>query len=915
MLNLYELEPELKLLTEQPFEDGSDFIIKFLEIYNIPQKTITDIQKSYQLNVSVFIPKKLAFIAINHDDLLLAEDQLKEKYSKHKNKPRLYVVTNGKTIRAWNAKQDQSLDIRFAELNDYFDFFAYLAGIERYEIEQENIADIKATGRINKLYTALLDENMDWINNPKAEHELNLFVMRLLFCFFAEDTAIFSNNLFTQTVMTLSSPDGSDTADILHQLFEGMATSPTQRQTKNFPKWVLDFPYVNGGLFNDEIRIPRFSDRALRFFSDCGNYDWKEINPDIFGSMMQAIANKELRKDNGMHYTSVPNINRLLDPLLFNQLNTELTEAGDDLSKLNKFHDHLARIRIFDPACGSGNFLIIAYRRLRELEFEVLKKLKQQIAAPLGFTSIQLDHFYGIELDDFAVQTARLSLWIAQYQMNAKMKKDFGDSPATLPLTENGHIICGNALRLDWTEICPVKDIDPKTEVYVAGNPPFHGGKRQSKEQKEDIKQLFSSYIKKYKDLDYSAGWFLKTAQFLIYSTVYNAALVSTNSICQGTQVELLWPLILALNIEIGFAWPSFKWKNNATHNAGVTCIIVGLRRISSTTKTLYFENYSSDVSHISPYLLPINNDIIMQKRSKPLGNVKSIILGNMAVDGGNLILSPQERQELLDAYPHGDFLIKRTYGSQEFIRGEERYCLWIHDQDLSLALSIPPIKKRIEAVRQKRLQSSDSGANKMAERPHQFREMNEIKNYAFLIPLVSSEQRQYLTVGYISKNTIINANAFSIFDPPDYLFAILSSRLHAVWLASVGGKFEERYRYSNTIVYNNFPFLPLTLDQEEQLGECAGNILAAREEHPGKTIATLYNPQTMPTNLLQAHQQTDALLETFYNGKPFVDDTERLTFLFKQYERLLKADTKKKAVKKQTKKKPSKSASNPATK
>lgn len=917
MLNLYELEPELKLLTEQPFEDGSVFITKFLEIYNIPQKTITDIQKSYQLNVSVFIPKKLAFIAINHDDLLLAEDQLKEKYSKHKNKPRLYVVTNGKTIRAWNAKQDQSLDIAFTELNDYFDFFAYLAGIERYEIEQENIADIKATGRINKLYTALLDKNMDWINNPKAEHELNLFVMRLLFCFFAEDTAIFSNNLFTQTVMTLSSPDGSDTADILHQLFEGMATNPTQRQTKNFPKWVLDFPYVNGGLFNDEIRIPRFSDRALRFFSDCGNYDWKEINPDIFGSMMQAIANKELRKDNGMHYTSVPNINRLLDPLLFNQLNTELTEAGDDLSKLNKFHDHLARIRIFDPACGSGNFLIIAYRRLRELEFEVLKRLKQQIAAPLGFTSIQLDHFYGIEISDFAVQTARLSLWIAQYQMNAKMKKDFGDSPATLPLTENGHIICGNALRLDWTEICPVKDINSKTEIYIAGNPPFHGSTWQSKEQKEDIELLFSPHTKSYKTLDYSAGWFFKTAQFLTYATVCGGALVSTNSICQGTQVELLWPLILDLNIEIGFAWPSFKWKNNATHNAGVTCIIVGLRRASPTIKILCFEDHSRDIPHISPYLLPVNNNIIVQRRSKPFGNIPLMIRGNMPTDGGHLMLSPSEKQELLENYPQAAPLVKRIYGSQEFIRGEERYCLWIKDQDLPLAQSIPPIKERFKNVQQSRLASPKQATHELAKTPYRFEFINEKAGqyHSFLIPRVSSEQRRYLSVGFMPADIIIGDRNFIIYDAPDYLFAILSSRLHMVWLANIGGKLEERYSYSNTIVYNTFPFLPLTEDQEEQLAECAGNILAAREEHPGKTIATLYNPQTMPTNLLQAHQQTDALLETFYNGKPFVDDTERLTFLFKQYERLLKADTKKKAVKKQTKKKPSKSASNPATK
>lgn len=576
----------------------------------------------------------------------------------------------------------------------------------------------------------------------------------------------------------------------------------------------------------------------------------------------------------------------------------------------------MARIRIFDPACGSGNFLIIAYRRLRELEFEVLKRLKQQIAAPLGFTSIQLDHFYGIELDDFAAQTARLSLWIAQYQMNAKMQDIFGDSPATLPLTENGHVICGNALRLDWMEVCPIKNIDPKTEIYVAGNPPFHGRISQNKKQKEDIIFVFSSHTKSYKNLDYSAGWFFKTAQFLTYATVCGGALVSTNSICQGTQVELLWPLILGLNIEIGFAWPSFKWKNNATHNAGVTCIIVGLRHASSTMKALYFEDHSNDIPHISPYLLPVDNDIIVQKRSKPLGKLPLMIYGNAPIDDGYLLLSLKEKQDLLSQYPQAKTLIKRFYGSQEFIRGEERFCLWIEDQDLSLANSILPIKKRIESVKQFRLNSNREQTKKFALYPYKFVEIRQkLEKESFLIPLISSGKRYYLSVGIMPEDIVTNNKTFTIFDPPSYLFAILSSRLHMVWLANIGGRMRTDFSYSNTIVYNTFPFLPLTEDQEEQLAECAGNILAAREDHPGKTIAFLYNPQTMPANLLQAHQQTDEMLETFYNGKSFVDDTERLTFLFKHYERLLKADTKKKAVKKQTKKKPSKSASNPATK
>lgn len=758
------------------------------------------------------------------------------------------------------------------------------------DINQENANDIKALKLINKLYTELLFENMDYINNNNSEHELSLFMVWLVFCFFSENVEIFSYKIFTKTVTTLSISDGSNLSDILNYIYERTANNKIQKKLDNFPKWVFNFPYIKIELFNRKIRIPRFSSKTLQILKDCGNLDWRKVNSVIFGSLIQITTDKKLRRNSSIHYTSISNINKLLNSILFDKLDMELNEAGNDIIKLKEFHNRLSHIRIFDPACGSGNFLIVAYHKLKELEFEVLKRLKQKTDYPLD-TSIHLYNFYGIELSNFATQVAHLSLLITKYQMNIKMKEILGISPIIFPLIENEYIICGNALRLDWKDICLVKDIDPKTEIYIVGNPPFVGHSFQRKEQKEDLALVFSSYTKNYKMLDYSAGWFFKISQFLTNKNVYRGALISTNSICQGKSVELLWSLIFKNNIEIGFAYPSFKWKNNIINNAEVICIIVGLQRKSQNMKTLYFKDYSKEVYNISPYLLPINNNIIVQKRSKPLGKVPIMIFGNKPTDGGHLMLSTQEKKELLTQYPQTAPLVKRIYGSQEFIRGEERFCLWIHDQDLPLAQSISPIMERFEKVKQSRLASPKQATHELARIPHRFEFINEqtVQSHAFLIPRVSSEQRRYLSIGFMPADVIISDRNFIIFDPPDYLFAILSSRLHAVWLANIGGRLGMSYSYSNTIVYNTFPFLPLTSDQEEQLAECAGNILAAREEHPGKTIATLYNPQTMPANLLQAHHKTDILLETFYNGKPFINDEERLDFLFEKYEKLLK--------------------------
>jgi len=530
--------------------------------------------------------------------------------------------------------------------------------------------------------------------------------------------------------------------------------------------------------------------------------------------------------------------------------------------------------------------MIIAYRELRALEMRIFKQQEEldEAGLTLRHSGVKLSNFYGIELADFAAETAKVSLWIAEYKMNHVFKALFGEAPPDFPLGEGGHIHTGNALRLDWLEVCPpLNKSDEDVETYLVGNPPYMGSKWQNKEQKEDLAHVFSPLTKKFKDLDYVSAWYLKGAQ---YCSSQNAecAFVATNSICQGQQVSMLWPLIFDQGVEISFAHQSFKWKNLAAQNAGVTCVIAGLRQQSNKKKRLFEGGTYRQVSQLGPYLIEMPN-IIVKKTTRPLNSMPEMVFGNMPNDGGNLILSPQEKTQLLEQYPQATPFVRRLYGSQELIKGIERYCLWIRDEDLSIAQSIKPVAKRIEKVRKNRLLSNRSATIDLAKTPHQFGFISDTNaKHAIIIPSVSSDNRPYIPIGLITDGGIITNLAFAIYDAEPYLFAIISSTTHLSWIKAVCGKLKTDYRYSNTLGDNTFPIPPLSDEQKRPLEDHAWDIITAREAHPGKTIAWLYDPKTMPKNLLSAHQALDETLEKIYIGRPFKNDTERLGHLFKRY-------------------------------
>jgi hypothetical protein len=884
-MNIAEIESSLKELVDEPFSE-KDFIFRFLQIYDAPKSTVTKLKQAQGgdlLGPSDLIWKKKLFFRIAKRGLAAAAiDHMRADRTVAKQEPRFFIATDGIEVQAYDAKLDQSCDCRFKALNDSFDFFLPLAGIERYQGVAENPADIKATARLAKLYDAILESNPDWIGTSHT-HELNLFMTRLLFCLFAEDTSIFEEALFTQTMANLTVEDGSDTASTLTVLFAAMNTPETKR--KSMPDFARRFPYVNGGLFRDQTPVPKFNKRARRLLKECGELAWSHINPDIFGSMIQAVVQPGLRADMGLHYTSVPNIMKVLHPLFLISLEEEFEVARDSQAKLQKLLGRIYSIRVFDPACGSGNFLIIAYRELRKLESRIFERLREIGQRSLPMTGVSLSQFCGIEITDFAAETAKLSLWIAEYQMNEVFKAEFGSGPAALPLRDTGNIVRGNALRVDWQTVCPA---DPTKETYVVGNPPYLGSSNQDDEQKSDMTRIFAPATETYKNLDYVAAWYLKGAQYCA-ATDSQCAFVATNSICQGEQVEMLWPLIHRCGIEIGFGHQSFKWRNNASNVAGVTCVIVGIRKRSSAKKVLYEGDLARTVKNIGPYLLEMD-DTVVEKEALPINGLPKMDWGNKPTDDGNLILSPEERLELIEAYPRAGKFLRRLYGSQEFIKGVERWCLWISDEESDEARTFPPIAARINAVAKFRSESKAESTREYAAYPHRFRQIQNFGADAVLVPIHFSEDREYFTIGFSDGATSVISNAcYAIYDAPPYVLAILSTRLHAVWVSTVCGQLETRIRYSNTMGYHTFPLPLLSEPQKQELEDHAWHIIGVRDMFPGKTIAWLYDPETMPAVLLKAHQDLDATLERLYVGRSFRNDTERLEHLFKLYGLMMK--------------------------
>lgn len=761
-------------------------------------------------------------------------------------------------------------------------FFLPWAGIEKAQLESLHYANVKAAEKMARLYDEILMRKA--VSGSDGLHALNVFFTRLLFCFFAEDTGIFDKGKFTNAVASLTRADGGDVHSLLEQIFMVLDTTPEERG--DVQSYLRGFGYVNGSLFSDWLPVPEFSAKARSIILECGELDWSEINPDIFGSMMQAVVHPGERASLGMHYTSVENIMKVLRPLFLDSLEEAFDEAADDPRKLKKLHDRLSQIKVFDPACGSGNFLVIAYKEIRRFEHRILKRLHELNDDPLGSglfeeSKVKLDHFYGIEIDDFAHEVAKLGLWLAKHQMNFQFEELFGPRLPMIPLMDAGQITCGNAARIDWLRVCPAKDGD---EVYVCGNPPYLGPKTQDSSHKSDIQALGGGEALS-PNLDYVSVWFIQGSTY-VQVTGARLGFVSTNSVCQGDHVGLLFPHIFKRDVEIAFAHTSFLWTNSARGNAGVDCIVLGLARRSSAKKPLYTDGMRRLVNHIGPYLSPAKGDQFVVRTAKPIANVPPMTLGSMPKDGGHLNMTRLERDALLVASPEAEKFVRRYTGANEFLNGRERYCLWIRDDQAAEAWAIPQLAERFEAVRKMRLAGSTHAAA-VADRPYRFVQRAHQESSAIIVPSISSDRRVYVPIGFLGPDTVISNLAYGIYGAEPWLYGLLQSRMHMVWLRAVGGKFRTHDRYSNTLVYNTFPVPELSEGDKEALTTAALSVLGVREQFPGKTLAELYDPDKMPGVLLTAHQRLDEVVDRLYLKGEFSSDDERLELLFEMYENL----------------------------
>lgn len=906
-MNAVEIEEAISLLAEQPFV-AETFPYAFLEAFGNKETTIKRLKSGNNnksnIDGGVLQQNNIHIAVCEEGKVSYTLRVLKDSPLTAKAKVKFILATDGKEFQSEDLNSGETVVCEYTSFHNHFGFFLTLAGISTVKQIRENAFDIKATSRLNKLYIELLSHNPEWAT-AERRHDMNHFLARLIFCFFAEDTDIFEGDgLFTNTVQKMSAGDASDTHSIISEIFRAMDVKWKDRAEKRVKNWAFKFPYVNGQLFSGSTETPKFTKIARSYLLHVGNLDWKKINPDIFGSMIQAVADEGERGSLGMHYTSVPNILKVLNPLFLDDIKQQLEEAGINPRKLHNLRKRISRIRVFDPACGSGNFLVIAYKEMREIEYEINKR-REESQRP---TEIPLTNFRGIELRDFSAEIARLALIIAEYQCDVLYRGQKLALAEFLPLNAENWIIRGNALRIDWSGIMGVKgesvnitgddlfssptdqsEIDFENqggETFICGNPPYLGRKYQTEEQKKELKNVFLGKTKDTLSLDYVSGWFIKAAEFII-NTEAAAAFVSTNSICQGIQVSAMWPAIFRNGIAISFAYQSFKWANLASHNAGVTVSIIGLTKKDSNRK-IYTENDGKivvkEVKNINAYLVAGSNVFVFQKTKVP-DERTPMQFGNHPYYGNELMLQPGEARMLLKSEARSKKFLRPLYGSKELISGTPRTCIWIKEETKADAEEIPEILERINKVRTARmLVEKDVQAQKLALTPYRFRDQYEAVSNLLVVPIVSSENRQFLPIGLVNVQSIVHNKAFALYDAPLWNMALIASRLHCIWIGTVCVRMRTDFSYSNTLGWNTFPIPKLTDKNKIDLSNCAEEILISRERHFPASIAELYSPEDMPKDLRQAHDRNDEVLERIYIGRRFKNDTERLEKLFDLY-------------------------------
>lgn len=907
-MNAIEIEQAITNLADEPF-DGDEFPFAFLASFGNKPATIARLRSGSTNKSDVGGVLQTGNIHLKTAELGQVSDTLaslrNSAATQNKRlKVRYLMATDGVELEAEDLATGETVACAYKDFPDHFGFFLPLAGITTVKQIRDSAFDIRATSRLNRLYITLLEDNPDWSDEARR-HDMNHFMARLIFCFFAEDTDIFNgDDLFTATIAQMSERDSSNTHEVISEIFRAMNTPIADRDAAGLPRWANGFPYVNGGLFSGSTETPRFSRIAQRYLLHIGNLDWTQINPDIFGSMIQAVADEEERGALGMHYTSVPNILKVLNPLFLDDLRASLEEAGENHRKLLNLRKRMCKIRVFDPACGSGNFLVIAYKEMRAIEAAINER-RGEAERP---SDIPLTNFRGIEIRDFSAEVARLALIIAEYQCDVLYRGPKEAKEAFLPLDTRNWITCGNALRLDWLSICPptgtgVKlqsddlfgspldqaEIDFENEggeTFICGNPPYKGSKWQTDQQKYDLSNAWMRHPKLAKTTDFVSGWI---ARYLDYvKSVPNAvvALVTTNSICQGQQATEIWPVVAKEGVEICFAHLPFKWSNLAAQNAGVTVIILGLSREGPTKKTLFDGQQVKECRVIGPYLVP-DMETVVQKAQEPVGEQARMLFGNMPRDGGNLFLTSDEAAKLL-ANPKAKSFVRKFVGSEELINGKQRYCIWIEEDEVDAAQEVSFIADRLKLVAENRAASKAQSTKDFAAKPYRFVQIaGRAKSNCIVVPRVSSENRDYLPVDYLTAEYIVGDRNFALYDAPLWNLALIASRLHWVWIGTVCVRMRTDFSYSNTLGWNTFPIPKLTEKNRADLTRCAGDILLSREAHFPATIADLYDPEKMPDDLRAAHDRNDEVLDRIYIGRRFKNDTERLEKLFEMYTKM----------------------------
>ncbi|TCJ12793.1 class I SAM-dependent DNA methyltransferase [Parasulfuritortus cantonensis] len=805
---------------------------------------------------------------------------------KERDLPRYVLVSDFARFRLYDLDQGQQHEFLLGDLPRHIRLFGFIAGYQTRSFGQEDPVNAKAAEHLGRLHDQLKAAGYDG-------HALEVLLVRVLFCLFAEDTAIFERRQFQDYVEQRTAEDGSDLGMHLAQFFQVLDT-PLEKRPKTLDEQLAAFPYVNGRLFAEALAIAACDGAMRETLLDCCAVDWSRISPAVFGSLFQSIMDRQARRAIGAHYTSETNILRLIRPLFLDALRAEFDKAKGNKNRLFEFLKKLAGLRFLDPACGCGNFLVIAYRELRLLELDVLRHVRGQDSLSGGqmhldifqLVQINVDQFYGIEIEEWPARIAEVALWLTDHQMNLRVSEEFGAYYVRLPLRQAPHIVHGNALALDWNDVVPAERL-----AYLLGNPPFVGKHYQSRAQKAELLAVFDG-LRGASDLDYVACWYRKAAEYMAANPAIGAAFVSTNSITQGEQVGILWPDLYRLGVKIHFAHRTFQWQSEARGKAAVHCVIVGFGLNEAAEKwlfdyeTLRSEPHAIRAANINPYLADAP-DVIAVKRQRPLAAVPVMRCGNKPSDGGHLLLTAEEKDSLLSDEPGAAPWLRRFVGSEEFINGIERWCLWLDGIPPDTLRKLPGVLARVEAVRDFRAQSSAEPTRRMADNPTRFFFVSQPAEDYILVPEVSSERRRYVPVGLMAAEVISSNKNYLIAEKNLYLLGVLQSAMHMTWMSTVGGRLKSDFQYSATLVYNTFPW-PDPSDKPRAAVEAAAQaVLDARAAFPGATLADLYDPLTMPPDLLKAHQRLDRAVDAAYGAKAFKSEAERVAFLFQRYQAL----------------------------